>query len=63
MAWFFSAGHGADHVDGELESEDHQVDCSDPENYLNAPQSCDLRLRTLSAPDREAAKHPPDRVR
>jgi hypothetical protein len=36
MVSSFSAGKGADHIYGDCKSQDHQVDDSDPENYLNA---------------------------
>jgi hypothetical protein len=31
-----SAGHGADHVHDEFESQEHQIDDGDPEDYFNA---------------------------
>src|SRR5207237_10721927 len=51
-AWLrsFSAGNGADHVHGKLNSQDRQVDNSDAENYLNAQHSFALRLRNPPTP-------------
>src|ERR1700728_2743667 len=48
MAWFLSAERGADHVHGELKSQNHQVDDSNCENYPNAAQSFDLRLGLIT---------------
>src|SRR2546421_2962996 len=51
-AWLrsFSAGNGADHVHGKLNSQDRQVDNSDAENYLNAQHRFALRLRNPPTP-------------
>jgi hypothetical protein len=42
MMSFSSAEGGAEHVHGELGTEDHEVDYSDPEYYFDAPQCFDL---------------------
>jgi hypothetical protein len=45
MMSFSSAECGADHFHGELRTQDHEVDHSDPEYYLDAPQCFDLLSR------------------
>jgi hypothetical protein len=36
MVWSSSAGSGADHVHGELKTQEHQIDDGDREYYLYA---------------------------
>jgi hypothetical protein len=52
-----SAGNGADHVHDEFESQEHQIDDGDPEDYFNA-QHDDLRLKNAYQPIRPGPTPP-----
>jgi hypothetical protein len=53
-----SAGNGADHIHDEFETQEHQVDDGDPENYFDAQHGFDLRLRNGTHPIRPGPTPP-----